>query len=80
VDKASAIIRLPNEIAVGVAQSNHKMMCKFDDRNSQKYKPVWLAIKAMAEAAFAATPDSISELTNPNREVIRVNLTSISNV
>ncbi len=49
---------------MAVAQSNHKMMCKFDDRNSQKYKPVWLAIKALAEAALAAAADSVLGVRN----------------
>jgi nucleoside phosphorylase len=60
VDKDSAVLRLPNEIAVGVAQSNHKMVCKFDQRDSQKYRPVWVAIKALAESALAAGAYSVS--------------------
>src|SRR5436305_4047914 len=60
VDKDSAVLRLPNEIAVGVAQSNHKMVCKFDHRDSQKYRPVWMAIKALAESALAAGASSVS--------------------
>jgi hypothetical protein len=82
VDKDSAILGLPNEIAVGVGQSNHKTMCKFDDKNSQKYKPVWLAIKALAEAALAAlaaSVDSVSENTQRNGEVAQPDLTRINN-
>jgi hypothetical protein len=65
VDKDSAVLRLPNEIAVGVAQSNHKMICKFDSRDSQKYRPVWLAIKGLAESVLAPRPDLVFE--NPPR-------------
>ena len=54
------MLRLPNEIAVGVAQSNHKMVCKFDHRDSQKYRPVWVAIKALAESALTAGAYSVS--------------------
>ena len=64
MDKDSAILRLPNEVAVGVAQSNHKLMCKFEDKDSQKYKPVWLAIKGLAESALAVEADSISGVTH----------------
>jgi hypothetical protein len=63
------MLRLPNEIAVGVAQSNHKTVCKFDHRDSQKYKPVWLAIKALAESALAAEADSVSAISQRNGEV-----------
>lgn len=70
VDKDSAVLRLPNEIAVGVAQSNHKTMCKFDDRDSQKYRPVWLAIKALAESALTAGPNSVSEIPSGDGEVV----------
>lgn len=80
MDKDSAILRLSNEIAVGVAQSNHKMMCKFDDSNSQRYKPVWLAIQAVAEAALAAGADSVPETTQTNREPAHVDRTRIADI
>ena len=48
------MLNLPNEIAVGVAQSNHLMICKFEHQHSQKYKPVWQAVKALAERALTA--------------------------
>lgn len=69
MDKDSAILRLPNEIAVGVAQSNHKMICKFDERDSQKYKPVWIAIKSLAESALAEGGSSMPEITQRDGEV-----------
>ena len=69
VDKDSAILRLPNEIAVGVAQSNHKMMCKFDARDSQKYKPVWIAVKSLAESTLTEGGSSVSEITKRDGEV-----------
>lgn len=49
VDKDSARLRLPNEIAVGVADSNHKVMCKFEDVESQKYRPIWISIRGIAQ-------------------------------
>jgi hypothetical protein len=52
VDRDSATLRLPNEIAVGVAGSNHRTMCKFDSADSQKYKPVWIAIRNLAKLAL----------------------------
>ena len=69
VDKDSAVLRLPNEVAVGVAQSNHKMMCKFEAKESQKYKPVWLSIKALAESALSAEASSASKVTQQDGEV-----------
>ena len=73
VDKDSAVLRLPNEIAVGVAQSNHKMMCKFDDKESQKYKPVWQAIRGLAESVLAAEANSVSGTTQTAGEVATSN-------
>ena len=48
------MLNLPNEIAVGVAQSNHQMICRFEHQHSQKYKPIWQAVKALAERALIA--------------------------
>lgn len=62
MDKDSAVLNLPNEIAVGVAQSNHLMMCKFEHQHSQKYKPVWQAVKALAERALTAEAGGESAL------------------
>jgi hypothetical protein len=41
-----------NEVAIGIAGSDHKTMCKFTDFNSQKYHPVWNAVKELAEHAL----------------------------
>jgi hypothetical protein len=51
------------------------MMCKFDDRNSQKYKPVWVAIKALAEAALAAPANPVSEIIHTSGEAVHLDLT-----
>jgi nucleoside phosphorylase len=69
VDKDSAVLRLPNEIAVGVAQSNHKMVCKFDRRDSQKYRPVWMAIRTLAESALAVGATSVS-VASPHTDTL----------
>jgi len=47
VDKDSARLYLPNERFTGVANSNHKTMCKFDVADSQRYSPVWNAVRDM---------------------------------
>ena len=52
VDKDSARLNLPNEIAVGVAGANHKSICKFGRADSQKYLPVWRAIKNLVDSAL----------------------------
>jgi hypothetical protein len=51
VDKYSARLGLPNEIAVGIPGANHKTMCRFKDVESQKYLPVWKALKKLADSA-----------------------------
>lgn len=48
VDKDSARLGLPNEIAVGLAGSNHKTICKFEEEASQRFRPVSNALKLMA--------------------------------
>jgi hypothetical protein len=70
VDKDSAVLRLPNEIAVGVAQSNHKTMCKFEDKDSQKYRPIWLAIKALAESVLATEANFVSGIAWNDGELV----------
>jgi hypothetical protein len=52
VDKDSARLNLPNEIAVGVAGANHKSICKFSRADDQKYSPVWRAIKNLVDSAL----------------------------
>ena len=54
---------------MGVAQPNHKMICKFDERDSQKYKLVWIAIKSLAESALIEGGSSVSEITQRDGEV-----------
>lgn len=39
------------------------MICKFDERDGQKYKPVWIAIKSLAESALTGGDNSVSEIT-----------------
>ena len=52
VDKDSARLNLSNEIAIGVAGANHKSICKFSSADSQKYLPVWRAIKNLVDSAL----------------------------
>ena len=51
VDRNSARLGVANEIAVGIAGADHRTICKFGDVNSQKYSPVWRAIKKLSDAA-----------------------------
>lgn len=55
MDKDSAKLGLPNEIALGIAGSNHRTMCKFESAQSEKYSPVWIAIVTLAQSALAPT-------------------------
>ncbi|MCJ1472951.1 hypothetical protein MMC13_001600, partial [Lambiella insularis] len=56
VDKDSASLNLPNEIAVGIARANHRTMCKFGDADSQKYRPVRNAIADMVAITVTKSP------------------------
>lgn len=50
VDKNSACLNHPNEIAVGIAGANHRSICKFSHGNSEKYLQVWKTIKQLVDA------------------------------
>jgi hypothetical protein len=52
VGRDSACLNLPNEIAVGIAGTNHKSICRFSHADSQKYLPVWRAIKNLVDSAL----------------------------
>jgi hypothetical protein len=62
VSRDSARLGLKNELAVGIADANHITVCKFDHANSQKYRPVWKAIKELADSAVA---DSVPCMLSP---------------
>ena len=51
VDKNSACLNHPNEIAVGIAGANHRSICRFSHGNSEKYSLVWMTIKQLVDAA-----------------------------
>lgn len=42
------MLQLANETAVGLAGCNHRTMCRFDDANSQRYRPLLNAIRQIA--------------------------------
>ena len=48
MDEDSACLGLPTELSVALAGSNHKTICRFSSPDSQRYEPVWKAIKDLA--------------------------------
>ena len=60
MDKDSARLGLPNEIPVGVAAADHRTICKFNDKDSQRYRPVWKAIQALCVKTEEVTASSMS--------------------
>ncbi|KAL8977069.1 MAG: hypothetical protein Q9205_007057 [Flavoplaca limonia] len=66
VDKASAVLNLPNEIATGVPQANHSTICKFEQVDSQKYYPVWHAVKKLCQKALS---DKCTHEGGPLKEI-----------
>jgi hypothetical protein len=60
VDRDSACLNLPNEIAVGIAGANHKSICRFSRADSQKYLPVGMAIKNLVDSALVDSATSMS--------------------
>ena len=64
VDRNSARLGLANEIAVGIAGADHRTICKFSDINSQKYSPVWRAIKKLSDTAVISSAPRMFLLLN----------------
>ena len=60
VDKDSARLGLPNENAVGVIAADHATICKFNSRDSQRYRPVWKAIQVLCAKKEESTASSMS--------------------
>jgi hypothetical protein len=52
VDKDSACMNLPNEKPPTPISADHKTMCKFSDAESQKFRPVWMAIKELVDSSL----------------------------
>lgn len=66
VDKDSARLGLVNEVAVGVAAANHRTICKFNDKDSTRYKPVWQTIQALCVKSEEVTGLSMSDQSDPS--------------
>lgn len=47
--KDSAILNVRNEIATQISGADHSTICKFEEKDQQKYKPVWRAILNIAQ-------------------------------
>lgn len=58
VDKDSARLGLPNEVSGGVTAADHRTICKFNDKDSQRYRPVWKAIQMLC-----ANPEEVQAST-----------------
>ncbi|KAI9795942.1 MAG: hypothetical protein M1833_006590 [Piccolia ochrophora] len=76
VDEESARLNLPKEVAVGVASSNHINMCKFNNVDSQRYEPVWKAVRKLAQEAIARSAPSLVSLSERETECLRCLYTS----
>ncbi|KAL6408559.1 hypothetical protein AUP68_08419 [Ilyonectria robusta] len=56
VNKESAVLNHPNEKKLPV-KADHKGICRFSSADSQKYRPVWIAIKELVENALCGKDD-----------------------
>ena len=61
MDEDSARLGLPNEIPVGVAAADHKTICKFNNKDSPRYRPVWKAIRELCAETRKDTASSMSK-------------------
>ncbi|KAL9609828.1 MAG: hypothetical protein Q9167_005433 [Letrouitia subvulpina] len=59
VDKGSAVLNLANENAVGLPETNHRTICKFERVDNQRYLPVWHAIRKLCQSALRETHTAI---------------------
>ncbi len=60
VDKESARLGFPNEIAVGVIEADHRMICKFNDKDSQRYRHIWQATQMLCVEIVEDTASRMS--------------------
>ncbi len=60
VDKESARLGFPNETAVGVIGADHRMICKFNDKDSQRYRHIWQAIQVLCVEIMEGTASGMS--------------------
>ena len=44
-----ARLGLPNEISVEVSAADHTTICKFNHKDSTRYRPVWMAFQKPAK-------------------------------
>jgi hypothetical protein len=56
VDKESALLKLANETPAPVAGTDHRTICKFGSKDSQKYITIWNGIKDLVENSWEAPP------------------------
>ena len=56
MDRDSACLNLPNELAIGIAGADHRSICKFANIESQKYEPVRLALDKLIADAVPVLP------------------------
>ena len=72
VEKDSACLGLPNEVAVGIGGADHSDVCKFDDPLGQKYSPVKNAMAEVVEHGIqrrAARRSKFSRLMHGFRSI-----------
>ncbi|KAH0367140.1 hypothetical protein KCU65_g4796, partial [Aureobasidium melanogenum] len=55
VDRSSATLNLPNEVAVALDGSNHVTICKFSASDKERYEPVKDAIEELVIAGLGTT-------------------------
>ncbi|KAH0346535.1 hypothetical protein KCU81_g3912, partial [Aureobasidium melanogenum] len=55
VDRSSATLNLPNEVAVPLDGSNHVTICKFSASENQRYEPIKDAIEELVIAGLGTT-------------------------
>ena len=53
------MLNLANEIATGVPHANHQTICKFEQVDSQRYQPIWRAVRGLSKGALSEMRTSI---------------------
>ena len=52
MDENSATMQLPTELALPLAGSDHRSICKFGDADDERYEPIGDAIDELAKIAL----------------------------
>jgi len=72
VDKNSAVLHHPNEVAVPMLNTNHRTICQFPHRHCQNYALLRTALQDLYSVATSANTDPKQEDEEATTRIVSV--------